>query len=75
MVPPDLTKMVPARTVSEPKVNPMPTAMKSKPMDGKSKVQPHIMFKDVEIINDVNKDKFTGKPKHASPAFKFTSAA
>ena len=60
---PDLTKMIPACTVSEPKVVPSLTAVK--PIDGKSKIQPQVSFKDVKMVDEANKDKFMGKPKHA----------
>jgi hypothetical protein len=72
VAPPDLTKMKPARAVSEPKVVPTPTV--AKPIDSKSKVRSQVTFEDIEMVDEANKDKFMGKPKRASPAFKFASA-
>src|SRR6266849_6780190 len=68
-IPPDLVKTTPAEKISEVKDDQTTTTA-----NGKSKTKPNVTFEDVEIIDEANKDKLAGKPKRASPAFKFASA-
>ena len=68
-IPPDLVKTTPAEKISEAKDDQTTTTA-----NGKSKTKLNVTFEDVEIIDEANKDKLAGKPKRASPAFKFASA-